>query len=115
MNDDDTTDALLRASAYLDGELDPAETALAEADPAVMAEVEQLRGLQDELRQVDAPSATARDAADRRRSHRVRHRAPVVAGRPAQAPAVLRRLAGRRGGGRGSRPGRRRHRPRDRR
>jgi hypothetical protein len=63
MSDDDITQTVLRASAYLDGELDPAETALAEADPAVMAEVERLRELQTGLRDVDPPSDATRDAA----------------------------------------------------
>ncbi len=63
MNDDDLTELILRASAYLDGELDAEEQALAEADPAVMAEVEVLRSLQAELRDVASPAAGARESA----------------------------------------------------
>jgi hypothetical protein len=63
VNDDDISELILRASAYLDGELDADEMARAEADPAVMAEVEQLRALQDEVRHVEPPSHAAREAA----------------------------------------------------
>jgi hypothetical protein len=85
MNDQPTPDALSRASAYLDGELDAAEIAAAEADPAVMAEVAQLRSLQESIRDVVEPTSYARDTAiaaalvefDRRR-----HPAPVVRTRP---------------------------------
>ena len=63
MNDDDLTELILRASAYLDGELDAAEIVRAEADPAVMAEVEQLRALQADVRFVDPPSDAARESA----------------------------------------------------
>lgn len=63
MNDDDLTELILRASAYLDGELDADERARAEADPAVMAEVEALRSLQDEIRDVEPPTADTREAA----------------------------------------------------
>lgn len=63
MNDDDLTELILRASAYLDGELDADEQARAEADPAVMAEVEALRSLQDEIRDVEAPDADVRETA----------------------------------------------------
>jgi negative regulator of sigma E activity len=62
-DDDDLTELILRASAYLDGELDAGERALAEADPAVMAEVEALRSLQDEIRDVEPPRADTREAA----------------------------------------------------
>jgi negative regulator of sigma E activity len=94
MNDEPTTDALSRASAYLDGELDAAEIAAAEADPAVMAEVAELRLLQDAIRDVATPTSHARDTAiaaalvefDRRR-----HPAPVVRSRP--RPAYSRWLA----------------------
>ncbi len=48
------------ANAYLDGELTAEERRIAEADPEVMAEVEQLRALQAELRDVPTPSAEAR-------------------------------------------------------
>lgn len=63
MNDDDLSELILRASAYLDGELDADETARAEADPAVMAEVEQLRALQDEVRAVEPPTESTRESA----------------------------------------------------
>lgn len=63
MNDDDLTELILRASAYLDGELDADERSRAEADPAVMAEVEALRALQDEIRDVEPPHADTREAA----------------------------------------------------
>lgn len=59
MNDDQ----FFLANAYLDGELTDDERALAEADPAVMAEVEQLRALQRLVRDVGPPAATARSAA----------------------------------------------------
>jgi hypothetical protein len=51
------------ANAYLDGELTADERRIAEADPEVMAEVEQLRALQHELRDVPGPSADARETA----------------------------------------------------
>jgi hypothetical protein len=94
MNDQPTPDALLRASAYLDGEVDAAEIAAIEADPAVMAEVAQLRSLQESIRDVVEPTSHARDTAiaaalvefDRRR-----HPAPVVRTRP--RPAYSRWLA----------------------
>lgn len=63
MNDDDLTELILRASAYLDGELDADEMARAETDPAVMAEVEQLRALQADVRFVDPPTDAARESA----------------------------------------------------
>jgi anti-sigma factor RsiW len=63
MNDDDLTELILRASAYLDGELDAAETARVEADPAVMAGVAQLRALQADVRFVDPPTSAARESA----------------------------------------------------
>lgn len=63
MSDDDLSELILRASAYLDGELDAAEMARAEATPAVMAEVEQLRALQVSLRDVDPPTSQARERA----------------------------------------------------
>ena len=58
MNDDQ----YLLASAYADGEVTPAERVLAEADPAVMAEVTRLRALRGALRDVDAPADAARAA-----------------------------------------------------
>ena len=51
------------ANAYLDGELTADERRIAEADPAVMTEVEQLRALQAELRDVPAPTTAARESA----------------------------------------------------
>lgn len=51
------------ANAYLDGELTADERQIAEADPEVMTEVEQLRALQAELRDVPGPSAEARESA----------------------------------------------------
>lgn len=59
MNDDQ----FLLANAYLDGELTDDERAHAEADPAVMAEVEKLRALQRLIRDVEPATATARSAA----------------------------------------------------
>lgn len=59
MNADDE----LLASAYLDGELTDEERRIAESNPAVMAEVEQLRALHDELAAVEPPSAAAREGA----------------------------------------------------
>ena len=53
----------LLASAYTDGELTAAERLLAEADPDVMSEVDQLIALQTRMRSVDRPSDAARDAA----------------------------------------------------
>lgn len=58
MHDPDTL-----ASAYLDGELTDEERRTAEADPAVMAEVEQLRALRAGLADVEPPTDDARDAA----------------------------------------------------
>ena len=59
MNDDQ----YLLANAYLDGELTDDERRIAEADPDVMTEVELLRALQAELRDVPPPTAAAREAA----------------------------------------------------
>jgi hypothetical protein len=53
----------LLANAFLDGELTAEERRIAEADPEVMTEVERLRALQAELRDVPAPTAAAREAA----------------------------------------------------
>jgi hypothetical protein len=64
MNSDDMhADPLLLASAYLDGELTADERTTAEADPAVMAEVEVLRALRAEVRDVELPTTEAREAA----------------------------------------------------
>lgn len=59
MNDDQ----FFLANAYLDGELDAAEHTIAEADPAVMAGVEQLRALQAQVRDVEPPTSAARETA----------------------------------------------------
>ena len=59
MNDDQ----ILLANAYVDGELTDDERRIAEADPAVMAEVDVLRELHAELRAVDAPTEAARESA----------------------------------------------------
>ncbi len=53
----------LLASAYLDGALTDEERARAEADPDVMAAVEQLRELRRALAVVDPPNPARRDAA----------------------------------------------------
>lgn len=53
----------LLASAYVDGELTDGERRSVEADPAVMAEVAQLRALRAELANVETPSGTARETA----------------------------------------------------
>lgn len=53
----------LLASAYLDGELTDDERSIAESDPAVMAQVEQLRALRVELADVEPASADARERA----------------------------------------------------
>jgi len=85
MTDQPTPDALSRASAYLDGELDAAEAAAAETDPAMIDEVARLRALQDAIRDVGAPTSSARDtaiAAALAEFDRVRHPAPVVRSRP---------------------------------
>ncbi len=59
MNDDQ----FLLANAYLDGELTNDERRIAEADPAVMAEVESLRDLQALVGDVPEPEPEAREAA----------------------------------------------------
>jgi hypothetical protein len=58
-----TPEQYLLASAYLDGELTAEERRLAEADPAVMAEVEALRALRVELADVEPATAEARESA----------------------------------------------------
>jgi hypothetical protein len=63
VNDDHISELILRASAYLDGELTADEMARAEADPAVMAEVEALRALQEQLAAVEPPAADTRERA----------------------------------------------------
>lgn len=63
MNDDQIPELLMRVSAYLDGELDAVEMSRLAADPVAMAEVEQLRGLQAALRDVEPPSDAAREGA----------------------------------------------------
>lgn len=94
MNDEPTSDALSRASAYLDGELDATEIAAAEAEPAIMAEVALLRSLQAELRDVPGPSSQARDtalAAALAEFDTVRR--PAVARRDARRPSYARWMA----------------------
>jgi len=59
MNDDQ----YLLASAYLDGELTADQRALAEADPDVMSEVDNLLALRAQLRSIEPPSDSAREAA----------------------------------------------------
>lgn len=59
MNDDQ----YLLASAYLDGELTGDQRVAAEADPDVMSEVDRMLALQVQVRSVEPPSATAREAA----------------------------------------------------
>lgn len=59
MNDDQ----FFLANAYLDGELTAEERRIAEADPDVMSEVELLRELQAEVRDVPPPDGRAREAA----------------------------------------------------
>ena len=51
------------ANAYLDGELTDEERRIAEADPEVMSEVEQLRALQSEVRDVPTAASGARESA----------------------------------------------------
>lgn len=51
------------ANAYLDDELTDAERAAAEADPEVMAEVDELRALQALMRDVEPPSEATQEAA----------------------------------------------------
>jgi hypothetical protein len=58
-----TDDQFLLANAYLDGELTVEERARAEADPVVMGAVGELRTLQDLVRDVEPPSAAAREDA----------------------------------------------------
>lgn len=58
-----TDDQLLLASAYLDGRLDAAGVARAEADPEVMAEVERQRRVRELLRAVEPPDPHRRDQA----------------------------------------------------
>lgn len=58
-----TDDQFFLANAYLDGELTAEERTRAEADPEVMAEVAELRAIQDMVRDVEPPTASARDDA----------------------------------------------------
>jgi len=51
------------ASAYLDGELTDEERRVAEADPAVMAEVASLRAIRARIADVEPPAPAAREAA----------------------------------------------------
>ncbi len=59
MNDDQ----FFLANAYLDGELTDEERATAETDPVVLAAVDELRGLQAGLRDVEPPSELSRQRA----------------------------------------------------
>ncbi len=68
------------ANAYLDGELTAEERRIAEADPAVMAEVDELRALQGLVRDVPPPSDAVREAAVTAAMAEFR---PAVAPRPA--------------------------------
>ena len=87
MNDDQ----YLLASAYADGEVTPAERALAEADPAVMAEVERLQALRGALREVTPSGAqAAMIAAAMNEFHAARATVPEPA-RPAASPVVAAR------------------------
>ena len=51
------------ASAYVDGELTDDERRIAEADPGVMAEVEQLRALRASIADTEPAASEAREAA----------------------------------------------------
>jgi hypothetical protein len=94
MNDQPTSDALSRASAYVDGELDAAEIAAVETDPAAMAQVTRLRSLQEAIRDVPAPTSHARDIAiTAALAEFDRGRQPARALRSRPAPAYGRWLA----------------------
>jgi hypothetical protein len=94
MNDDQSTDSLLRASAYLDGELAADEAAAVESDPDLMAEVDRLRDMREAIRDVEPSAAYARDRAiaaalaEFDTVHQATQRStPVVAFRPRPAYA----------------------------
>lgn len=75
MNDDQ----LLLASAYLDGDVDDAARARAEADVEVMAQVARMRTVREELRTVEAPDPDRRERA-----------VSVALATPADEPAPVR-------------------------
>jgi hypothetical protein len=79
MNDDQ----YLLANAYVDGELTAGERSIAEADPDVMSEVVRIRALRAQLRDVEAPSTSARESA---LAAAMAEFAPAAAAHPA-APA----------------------------
>jgi anti-sigma factor RsiW len=84
MTDQPPTDIEL-ASAYLDGEVSPDERARVEADPELMAQVDELRAIAEALRGGLTPLTDDRAAEQRRRA--------IQAGRaaPPAAPAAPRR------------------------
>ncbi|NNE11061.1 MAG: hypothetical protein HKN41_02325 [Ilumatobacter sp.] len=84
-----TDEQFLLANAYLDGELTADERRIAEADPAVMAEVEQLRGVQARVRSVQPPTEAARETAIAAAMAEFRA-APATAQAPAPAPIPFR-------------------------
>ncbi len=106
MTDHEPTDDAVLASAYLDGELDAADVARVERDPALSAEVDLHRQIRALVADVDAPSiarreehlAAALDAWDRLpAAPRTADRTPVgVAGAITTPPPSLaeRRAAG---------------------
>ena len=84
MNDDQ----FFLANAYLDGELNDAERAIAETDPEVMAAVDELRALQELVRDVDPPLDTVRRTAIAAAMAEFAGSAAASAGRPS-APAPI--------------------------
>lgn len=94
MNDEQT----FLANAYLDGELTVDERRIAEADPEVMTEVEQLRALQSALRDTPPPSVEARESAisaamatfgEIAAGEIAATGAPIVEAEPTKAPVVV--------------------------
>ena len=79
------------ANAYLDGELTADERRIAEADPEVMSEVERLRALRAELRDVPEAAPVAREAAIAAAMAEFRVGAARTGAEPAEAePGVVR-------------------------
>jgi hypothetical protein len=79
------------ANAYLDGILDAGERAAAAIDPAVMAEVDRLRGLQAELRAVEPARRQVREqalAAALGEFDRTYHRPPIAAPEAGHHPPI---------------------------
>jgi hypothetical protein len=79
------------ANAYLDGILDAGERAAAAIDPAVMAEVDRLRGLQAELRAVEPARRQVREqalAAALGEFDRTYHRPPIAAPEAGHHPTI---------------------------